>query len=697
MTDLPAVITNAPMDKQMLPVPGSKQPGFSHIYKNAALPEFKTTCTVYDSLLRAKDENLKNDVAGWRPWNSVTKNFENYFEWYTYEEIEEERTAIGSGLSVLARDGRLGKDVGMTEWTIGLWMLNRPEFMVIDYSALAYSRRTVCLYETYDAASAEYILNHAETRILFTTPNHVGVTLAAVQAGKLPLLKAIVILDAFRPSKETVKAAVVDPQRDILAKQWAKTCGIEIFNWFEILDLGRKNLQAHIPPKYDTIHSFCYTSGTTGNPKAAVITAGMGGYTATAMAFHKREPMTMISYLPTAHIYARMCEIVNARTGGRIGYFCGDTTRLIEDMQILKPEFFPSVPRVLNRIAALIQGQMNTPGLKGALIRKAVATKIANHDADGTVTHALYDRLVFNKVKAVLGGNVSFITSGSAPIRADVLKLLRVCFACDAREGYGQTENYGFCLLMNANDKSLGSCGVLYPGMELKLRDVPDLGYTSDDKPFPRGEILVRSQSTFPGYYKDDAKTKETMTEDGFLRTGDIVALDEFNRVRIVDRVKSLLKLSQGEYVAIDNLSEFYGQNPLAAQALVHGDSYNDYLICVSVPEPTTFAPFASKLLGRTIAPEDTASLSEACKDPKVVAGYLAQYTKIARQNKLKGYEYIKGLYLTMEPFSVENGLLTPTFKVKRHEAIKHFKDQIEALYKQGPAQGASSSAGAKL
>lgn len=688
-TDLPNEVP-FPLEKQMLPVPNTKQPGFSPIYKSAAQPDFSTSCTVYETLLRAKDENLHEDVAGWRPYNPVTKDFDAHFEWYTHEEIEEERTAIGSGLGALAREGRLGSDVGNTEWTVGIWTLNRPEFMIIDYSCLAYSRRMVSLYETYDAASATYILNHAESRILFTTPNHVGVVLAAAQAGKLPLLKAIVILDPFRPNKATVKAGVIDAQRDILAKEWAKTAGIEIFNWFEILNLGRANLAAHIPPKYDTIHSFCYTSGTTGNPKAAIITAGMGGYVTTAMAFHKRGKFTVISYLPTAHIYARLCEIVVVRTGGRVGYFQGDTTRLLEDMAILKPDMFPSVPRVLNRIAALVQGQAAQPGLKGALLRKALAAKIANHDKDGTLTHPIYDRLIFSKVKAVLGGNVQYITSGSAPIRGDVLKLLRVVLSCDVREGYGQTENYGFCTVMYPNDTSLGSVGAIYPGMELKLRDVPDLGYTSEDKPFPRGEVLVRSQCTFPGYYKDEAKTKEALTEDGFLRTGDIAAIDQFNRVKIVDRVKSLLKLSQGEYVAIDNLSEFYGQNPLAAQLLVHGDSFRDYLVGISVPEPTTFAPLASKILGRTIAPTDLAGLGEACKDPKVISAYLDQYTKIARSNKLKGYEYIKGLYLTMEPFSVENGLLTPTFKVKRHEAVKVFKDQIEGLYAQGPIEVSS-------
>ncbi|KIS66458.1 uncharacterized protein UMAG_05450 [Mycosarcoma maydis] len=690
VTDLPAEI-HFPLEKQMLPVAGSKEPGFSHIYKSAALPDFSTDCTVYETLLRAKDDNLNQDLAGWRPWNPITKDFEKHFEWYSYQEVEEERTAIGSALGHLAKQGVLGENLGASEWTAGIWTLNRPEFMIVDLANMAYNRRTVSLYETYDAASAQYILDHAETRILFTTPNHVGVTLAAAQAGKLPLLKAIVILDAFRPDKQTIKAGVVDAQRDVLAKEWAKSCGVQIYNWFEMLDLGRRNLAAHTPHKLDSIHSFCYTSGTTGNPKAAIITAGMGGYVTTAMAFHKRDRVTVISYLPTAHIYARLCEIVVIRTGGRVGYFCGDTTRLMEDMAILKPEMFPSVPRVLNRVAALVQAQAAAPGLKGALLRKALAAKIANHDRDGTLTHALYDRLIFSKVKAVLGGNVQYITSGSAPIRGDVLKLLRVVLSCDVREGYGQTENYGLCTIMYENDTSLGSVGAVYPGMQLKLRDVPDMGYTSDDQPLPRGEILVKSQCTFPGYYKDEAKTKETLTDDGFLRTGDIGAIDHLNRVRIVDRVKSLLKLSQGEYVAIDNLSEFYGQNPLAAQLLVHGDSFRDYLVGISVPEPTTFAPFASKVLGRPISADDLTALSDACKDDKVVAAYLDQYHKIARNNNLKGFEYIKGLYLTMEPFSVENGLLTPTFKVKRHEAVKVFKDQIDALYAKGPVSVSST------
>ncbi len=648
-TDLPNPVP-FPLDKQMLPVPGTKQPGFSHIYKSAACPDWKTECTVYDALLRASKDNFKNDVAGWRPWNPTIKNFDPHFEWYTHEEIEEERTAIGSGLGQLAKQGLLG-DIGQTEWTVGIWTLNRPEFMIIDYANLAYSRRTVSLYETYDAASAQYILQHAETRILFTTPNHVGVALAAAQAGNLPLLKAIVILDAFRPSKQSSRVLMLthsvmsSPRSGARPPVFRSTTGSRS----SILVARTSPPTSH--PKWTrstasaTLPVLPVTPRVLSSLPEPVVTPPTPWLSRRATL----TPSSPTCPLPT--FYARLCEIVIVRTGGKVGYFCGDTTRILEDVAILKPEMFASVPRVLNRIAALIQAQASAPGLKGALLRKAIAAKIANHDRDGSVTHAVYDRLIFNKVKAVLGGNVKYITSGSAPIRGDVIKLLRVCLCCDVREGYGQTENYGFCTVMSENDTSMGSVGPVHPGQELKLRDVPDMGYTSDDKPFPRGEILVRSQCTFPGYYKDEAKTKEALTEDGFLLTGDIGAIDEFNRLKIVDRVKSLLKLSQGEYVAIDNLSEAFGENPLAAQLMVHGDSFNDYLVGIAVPEPTTFAPLASKILGRQIAAEDTAALQEACKDEKVIAAFLDQYTKIARRTTSRVTNTSRVFTLPWTPF----------------------------------------------
>lgn len=398
----------------------------------------------------------------------------------------------------------------------------------------------------------------------------------------------------------------------------------------------------------------------------------------------------MISYLPLAHIYGRFLEACMFRRGARIGYFGGDVTKLVEDAQILQPTLFPGVPRVFNRIAAQIQFQVDGPGLKGKLLRTAVNAKIANHDEDASVTHAVWDRIVFKKVQAILGGKVKSMVSGSAPIRPEVIRLLRVCFACDFREGYGQTENTGCCLMMMPNDKSLGSCGAPQPGCEVRLKDVPELGYRSTDKPWPRGELLSRGQTTFPGYYKDPEKTKETIDEEGWLHSGDVAAFDDLGRFRIIDRVKNLVKLAQGEYVAIENVEQTLSSNKFTAQTWLYGDSFQAHLVAVAVIDPETFAPLASSIAGKQYTPADLKGLEEACHNEKVIKAVLDEYTKIARQRKLAGFEYIKNVKLRVEPFTVENGLITPTFKMKRPEAKKILAKDLEELYALEPANTSS-------
>ena len=179
----------------------------------------------------------------------------------------------------------------------------------------------------------------------------------------------------------------------------------------------------------------CYTSGTTGNPKAAFITHGMIGAAAKGFTLLFPPVVSMLGYLPVAHVFAVLLENAGMNYNGRVGYFSGDPLRLVEDAQILKPDFFPAVPRVLNRIAAQVQEQMAGDGFKAKLLRRAVESKLAYHDVDGSVTHAFWDKLVFRKVQAVLGGNVKIVVCGSAPIRPEILKLLRVCLCADVREG----------------------------------------------------------------------------------------------------------------------------------------------------------------------------------------------------------------------------------------------------------------------
>ena len=419
--------------------------------------------------------------------------------------------------------------------------------------------------------TASYVLAHSESKVCFTTSSHLAALLSS--ADQLPNLKAIVLLDTQGPTPLRPGELATDQ----LAVQWAAQKNITLLTWKALIELGRKNIIAHCPPKDNSaLSGLCYTSGTTGKPKAAKVSHRQLAIAAGCLQLGQEQSdddELMISYLPLAHIYERILEAFALRAGAAIGYFSGDVTRLIEDAQVIKPTFFPGVPRVFNRIAGQIMAQADGPGLKGKLLRTAIAAKIANHDKYGTVTHAFYDRVVFKKVKMVLGGRVKIITSGSAPIRPSILKLLRVCFCCEVREGYGQTENAGACLMVAAGDLHVGSCGPPIPGSEIRLKDCPELNYFSTDTPMPRGELIFRGQSVFDGYYKDDEKTKETIDKDGWMYSGDIAQVDAAGRFYIVDRVKNLVKLSQGEYVAIENVEGQLSGVKYFAQFWLYGDS----------------------------------------------------------------------------------------------------------------------------
>lgn len=528
-------------------MPKTAQEGYTPIYRNGAVPYLESKETYYDIFNIGREKSHSRPCLGWRPFDVETGLFLPKYEWLTYEEVEEQRTAVASGLAHLAASQRLGQGLPKTNWTVAIWCQNRPEWQIVDFANAAHSRQTVGLYDTYDDESALYVLDHSETKVVFTTTSHISMLLSSVD--KLPHLRAIVLLDLVRSSK----LPQGELSRQQLARQWAVQKGIELFSFEEILQLGRSNLTVHSPPKSNRdISGFCYTSGTTGKPKAALVAhsqLALASATTALTGFASNCEETMLSYLPLAHIFGRFLEASIFRRGARIGYFGGDVTKLVEDAQVLQPTLFPGVPRVFNRIAAQIQLQLESPGLKGSLLRKAVEAKLYYHDQDASVQHAFWDRLVFRKVNAILGGKIRSMVSGSAPIRPEVIRLLRVAFSCDFREGYGQTENTGCCLIMMPGDKSLGSCGPPQPGLEVRLKDCPELSYRVTDKPWPRGELLSRGQTIFPGYYKDPEKTKETIDEDGWLHSGDVAALDELGRFRIIDRVKNLIKLAQGEYV----------------------------------------------------------------------------------------------------------------------------------------------------
>jgi len=225
-------------------------------------------------------------------------------------------------------------------------------------------------------------------------------------------------------------------------------------------------------------------------------------------------------------------------------------------------------------------------------------------------------------------------------------------------------------------DLEAGHVGAPFPCSEIKLVDVPEMEYTSKDKPYPRGEICIRGHSVFKEYYKNPEKTAETIDKDGWLHTGDIGMWDDQSRIRIIDRLKNIFKLAQGEYIAPEKIEGVYQKHELVAQAYVHGDSLQSTVIAVIVPSEPDLKKFAAEH-------EELASLSfeDLCKNVTVKKHVLKEITAFGKKNDLKGFENVKNVYLESKEFTIENDFLTPTFKLKRDIAKKHYSKEINEMY----------------
>ena len=398
-----------------------------------------------------------------------------------------------------------------------------------------------------------------------------------------------------------------------------------------------------------------------------------------------------LSYLPLAHIFERIVITQQYAHGASIAFFRGDPLLLIEDLQACRPTTFPAAPRVLNKIYDKIQvGIAAAGGMKKKLFDAAVAAKTKNLLATGQLTHSFYDRLIFNKIKKGLGLDcVRLVISGSAPLSKTVMNFYRIMLGIPVVEGYGQTENAACCTLGLPEDmRTSGHVGVPSAANEIVLADVPEMGYfhtDSDHKGQPcqgRGEILVRGPTVFKGYYKQPEKTRETIDEEGWLHSGDIGLWTVDGNLQIIDRKKNIFKLSQGEYVAPEKIENIIIQSLLIGQAFVHGDSLQSALVAIVVPEEEPVRSLLESSENPSLA---KASLSEICKNKKLEAIIMAEIKKMGVKNGLHGFEIPKSIHLSDKPFTVEDGLLTPTFKLKRQQARDKFEKEIERMYAEMP------------
>ncbi|XP_057960478.1 long chain acyl-CoA synthetase 7, peroxisomal isoform X2 [Malania oleifera] len=572
------------------------------------------------------------------------------YKWATYGEAGTARSAIGSGLLYN------GLSNGAC---IGIYFINRPEWLVVDHACSAYSFVSVPLYDTLGPDAVKYIVNHAGVQAIFCVSQTLNTLLSFLP--EIPSVHLIVVVggfDGFLPSLPS-------------------TTGVNILPYSELLNQGKINLQPFCAPKPEDIATICYTSGTTGTPKGVVLTHGnlIASVAGTSISIKFYPTDIHISYLPLAHIYERTNLILGVYYGGAVGFYQGDNLKLLDDIAALRPTTFCSVPRVYNRIYAGIKNAVNTSGILRRRLFNAAYNSKKQAIMSGRNSSLMWDKLVFNKIKEKIGGRVRIMTSGASPLSPDVLDFLRVCFGCPVIEGYGMTETSCVISSMDESDNLCGHVGSPNPACEVKLVDVPEMNYTSEDQPYPRGEICVRGPIVFQGYYNDEIQTKEIIDNDGWLHTGDVGLWLTGGRLKIIDRKKNIFKLAQGEYIAPEKIENVYAKCKFISQCFVYGDSLNSCLIAIVCVDQDVLKEWAAS---EGIKYQD---LGQLCNDSRARRAVLADMDAVGREAQLRGFEYAKAVTLVLEPFSMENGLLTPTFKIKRPQAKEYFAKAISTMY----------------
>jgi long-chain acyl-CoA synthetase len=491
----------------------------------------------------------------------------------------------------------------------------RLEWGLLDWAIMSIGAVVVGLYPTTATSECGYILEHAEAVLAFVEDEEQLAKVGQVRE-QLPLLREVILFS-------------------------------------ELPALEREGNGQAEPPDVDEddLATLIYTSGTTGPPKGVMLTHR----NLVAAATHNERPLivqddVVVLFLPLAHCYGRLVCQSSAFHGYSVA-FCADVARIAEALERVRPTVFPAVPRVWEKIHATVVGEVErASGLKHSLGSWAlgVGSRVSRRTRSGSALplrlraeRAIADKLVFAKVRAKLGGRLRWGGSGAAPLGLDVLEFFDAVGILII-EGYGLTESSASATVNFPDEVRFGTVGRPVENCEIKLAD--------------DGEILLRSDTIFAGYYKDPEATRAALTDDGWLRTGDVGELDADGYLRITDRKKDIIITAGGKNIAPQNLENALKSSRYVSQALVIGDR----------------RPYVTALI--TLDEQEVASSGRDAHE-------LVQELVDTVNDDHARVEQIKRFAILPRDFTIEDGELTPTLKLRRRVVHEHFAHEIESLY----------------
>lgn len=390
---------------------------------------------------------------------------------------------------------------------------------------------------------------------------------------------------------------------------------------------------------------------------------------------------TFLAYLPLAHILEYIVELALLFVGMTIGYGRVKTLtdasvrNCLGDIREFKPSIMVGVPAVWETIRKGILSKVHSSGsLKRSVFNSAIAVKKANVPG----LKQVMDAVVLNQVRQQTGGRLRLALSGGAALSRETQEFLSLALVT-MLQGYGMTESCGMCAILPPEFMQYGSVGVPVPSVEIKFLDVSEAGYLSTNKN-PQGEVLIRGPSVIKGYYKrDDLNNDESIfTKDGWLRTGDVGQWNPDGTLTLIDRIKNLVKLQGGEYIALEQLESIYKSCNLVSNLCVHATSDAKQPIAIIIPHEAHLRQ-ALKSANSSVADKP---LHDLCENKEVESFVLKALNAEGKKNSFKQMELLQGVILTPDEWTPESGLVTAAQKIQRKKIADKFADEVKVRYR---------------
>jgi len=561
------------------------------------------------------------------------------WEWMTYLEFGKQTDAFRAGLAALGlkRGDR-----------IAIIANNRPEWAIAAYACFGLGIAFVPMYEAQLPKEWEFIIKDCEAKAVIVATDAISEKCKTF-LDSIPGLDFIISLDEATKSDGKVKT-------------------------YKAL-VATKDKVPTITPEAKDIACFIYTSGTTGNPKGVILSHG--NIASNVSAIHECFPFSSmdrsLSFLPWAHSFGQTCELHGLLSMGASLAICESVDKILDNLAEAKPTVLFSVPRIFNKLYGAVQKTISAkPGFIQSMVKSAFATRRKQRLGEEVslgegLVLALTDKVVFSKVRARFGGNLKYAFSGGAAISTDVAEFIDG-LGITVYEGYGLTETSPITTANWPNNRKIGSVGKSIPGVKVTIS--------------PDHEIVVYGPNVMLGYHNRKEENDAVFTPDGGFRTGDMGKIDDEGFLFITGRIKEQYKLENGKYVVPTPLEEQLKLSAYVLNAMVYGDNkpYNIALVAANVDAVNKWGA------ANGVSESDPVKLLANPKVQKLFKGELDHYGE-----KFKGFEGVKDFALIPEDFTTDNGMLTPSLKVKRRKVVEVYQPLIDGLYskkKEKPESG---------